>query len=237
MEYLDKINEQRLEILSNYELVKSLFPLKENIKDFYYAYAVYLDDSERSMILGWLGNDPRMLESEYSFKKGLKWFIDSHDAHTVFIQSSPVKFRAYGLWGLMSYISIYQACFIQGKNIKDIYQNDVYRHNCRTNAVVDEFLMDSRSFLLWNYQLENLLGLFYSDPKKRMEMRKGINAKKRYCWEETRALGIESKLDSSLTLYDILKERMVFGYTSLPPFKGAFTLLNLLNYYDYGILM
>ena len=84
---------------------------------------------------------------------------------------------------------------------------------------------DSKGILIWHYQLENLLGLFFNAHDRVVELMRDINAKK----VESMNLTENLRFDEKISLNDILSERMIFFNTVYPNSNGAFQLFKHLN--------
>lgn len=101
-------------------------------------------------------------------------------------------------------------------------------------AVVDAILRDSRGYILWHYQLENIIRLFYNDICRIKDFyellhmsdviagfRRGINDRKMIFVELTDKFVLQQKLLKKVTLYSVISERMLLGPTIEPNIQGA----------------
>ena len=90
-----------------------------------------------------------------------------------------------------------------------MFPHEDFAHYCfGDQPIISDILRESRGVLLWHYQLENLFRLFYLDNDKVVNLRKAINAKENAAYELSRALAI-----TQVSLYEVVKERMVLGFT------------------------
>lgn len=202
MKNLDKITERIIDVSSEQELAKSLFPVLGG-KNLKYCYAVYSNNGKYSPIIGYLTNE---LEGvNVSFKNELKVFIEKYN---------PKSFNDF-----LFFVDIYSR-FNSQPAIEDVCERKF-----KSNGMVEDILKDSRGLLIWHYQLENLIRLFYSDNEHVVRLRKDINAKKAEAWELAKKLSFSDEL----TLYDIISDRMAVDITRNPNIQGAYNLFTTIN--------
>jgi hypothetical protein len=110
---------------------------------------------------------------------------------------------------------------LHGRSFSDaIYAVETYYQAKRTGCglpdpyplrpaepVIDDLLRESRGWLLWQFQLENVCGLFMSSRTRAMEFRRRLNQRHPDAWREAARM----RTMSGRTLDDVLEERMVFG--------------------------
>jgi hypothetical protein len=92
--------------------------------------------------------------------------------------------------------------------------------------VVESILKPSQGIILWHYQLENILKLFFHPTEVEL-LRRGFCAKKPETLEKLESISI----DHSLSLVDFISNRMyVFRqYTKSPNIKGTYELFRWLR--------
>jgi len=201
---LDLIRERVMKIAENYRLISQLFPkmVPKELKKYGYAYILYLEGNAPQCIIGELATS----ENDFHYGDG--------PGFVAFLTANAPQ----GFSDVLYVIHLYKA--------KELYSGDVAKHSGFTpNAVADDMLKESRGYLLWHYQLENLIRLFETDPRKVVEIRMGINAKRANLFKQTSKF----KLSENLSLNDIVSERAFEGCTSHPNIRGAYYLLNTLG--------
>jgi len=125
----------------------------------------------------------------------------------------------------MFFLDVYDRSKSENFTLKSIYSRKF-----RKNIIVDEMLADSKGFLLWNYQLENLIGLFCFDTTKPLEMRKKLNLKN----DEYLQKAKEMEFANNFSLYDLLIQRTIRSAVTLtrnPRWYYACNLYNAVNSY------
>lgn len=73
--------------------------------------------------------------------------------------------------------------------------------------LVDEMLRDSFGIILWQYQLENVCGLFTRTRPEAVELRRHLNQKRADAWDRAEKM----LLPSGRPLAALLDERLLFG--------------------------
>lgn len=205
---LDKIREEILEIKSNSAVVKNLFSWQGDLNYYKFAYAVYVDSKEKLFIEGYWLNDLEEVQRWRGYKEELKAFLKKHSRPT--------------LTDLLFFNDAYNRCRSYG-----IETRSIYSRRFKANEVVDNILKDSRGVILWHHQLEHLLRLFYVDSRKVIQIREGLNCKRRDYWKLTEKL----HFDNNTSLCDVLNERAILSDRSLtipPRYKFAYNLFNAL---------
>ena len=207
----DIIKEDIIEITQANELLRELKIDKENYCDDYkYAYIVY-DKNAKRLIKAFWGATTDELEKWRGFAGALDKYIKKED---------PKKLVDY-----MFFLDIRTR-----SKIGNFSMEDIYGRKFEENVIVDGILADSKGFLLWPYQLENLIGLFYFDTTKPSELGKGLSVFRDEYVQEAK----EMKLKNNLSLYDVIVQRRVCDRTSLifsPRWYYAYNLYNAVNPY------
>ena len=91
--------------------------------------------------------------------------------------------------------------------------------------VIEYLLKDSKGVILWHYQLENILNIFFTKRAEVLSIRKGINAKKADVIERVNKFHISE----TTTLWDFIFSIMCLGYTVYPNIQGAYVLYDLIK--------
>jgi hypothetical protein len=176
------------------------------------VYAVYVDNEAKSRVYTYRFSGPKT-DVERNFKKELKIFIERHEARTftdfLFFVSLASPFSSYTVD-----LTVYNPTVEMLSN-----------YSFEQDPVVEGILKDTRGLLLWNYQLDNLLGLFSDHSKWIRRMAKGINTRDSRVENKVRQL----KINNKASLLDLINERMVMGFTNEPPTRGAYILFKTLS--------
>lgn len=192
----DMLKEQVLKISVNLSLISTLFTEIEDVGHFDYAHVVYLDEPRLLLITGHLFHADGREEHLLKWKKEFKEFLKAN---------KPESF-----WDTLFHLHIFPC-------------GDFDKYRFGNVPIISDILRESRGFLLWHYQLENLFRLFYLDNDKAIKFRKAITAKENEAYELSKSLMV-----GRVSLYEIIKERMVFGFTMFPNMRGACNLYNSL---------
>jgi hypothetical protein len=103
-------------------------------------------------------------------------------------------------------------------------RRDYYHDQSPTFEVFESILKPSQGIVLWDYQLENLLKIFFH-PTEVTFIRRDFNAGKIEVREKMKLVSI----NKTLSLEDLLSNRMLRNYTKLPNIKGAYELFRWLS--------
>lgn len=215
----DRIKEDIVEMTQDNKLIKELKIPENSLDDYRYVYVAY-DKDKKHLIKAMWGFTINELEKWRGLTEALGEYIE---------KENPKKLAGY-----MFFLDIYDRSKFGGLDLKDIYSRKFKR-----NAIVDELLVDSKGFLLWDYQLENLIGLFYFDTTKPLEMRKRLNLQDDGYLQKAK----EMKFAANLSLYDVLIQRTIRSNVALTRKARWYYAQNLyktLNSYimkgvDYGL--
>lgn len=211
MEAKNIIREDIVKIAQSDELLRELKIDKENCYDDYkYVYVVYGKSTKRLIKAIW-GANTNELE---------KWrgFTESFDEYIR--KENPKKLVDY-----MFFLDMHTRSKIGNFNLRDVYDRKFGK-----NVIVDEILTDSKGFLLWLYQLESLIGLFYFDTTKPSKIGKGLSVLGNEYVQEAKKM----KFTDNLSLYDVIIQRRVSDRTALifsPRWYYAYNLYNTINTY------
>jgi hypothetical protein len=95
----------------------------------------------------------------------------------------------------------------------------------KPNKIIDSILKDSHSVILWRYQLENLFTFYKRHRQEASNFIEDILQK------EGPGVDLASwiRLDSDMTLLDVIKERKKFPLKQTPDYKRAYQLYMYLN--------
>jgi len=168
---------------------------KEVFKKMTHAYVVY-DRDERYMIRVVLGSRIKELEC-------WEGFLREFDEYAKLMAPKTIQ-------DFMFFLDMYDRSRIYSFPMRTIYDREFTKE-----LVVDQILCDSQGFLLWKYQLANLLGCLVYDNTRPAEAVKILNGvsliekehipEKENFLEETKGM----KINENLTLYDVLLQRTV----------------------------
>jgi hypothetical protein len=92
------------------------------------------------------------------------------------------------------------------------------------DPLVDDLLRDSRGWLLWQYQLENICGTILRDRPAAIEMRRRLNQKRSEAWEWADSIG----LPSGRSLGEVMWSRLALGGAVPGRWSAARTLFDYL---------
>ena len=206
----DKIVERIIEVGSDKKLIQKLFAWQGELHS-KYAYAVYGEDSERRFIEGEWSNDIAELKRWLGFKEELKWYLKRCDRPS--------------LIDILFFLDMNHRC-----RCYSLKMSDVCGRQFKISGVVNDILRDSQGFLLWHYQMENLVRLFYLKREDVKAMTEGLIFQKPEHWTKAKRL----KLTNGAVLQDILKDRLVSpsGTTIAPRIMFASNLYKLVNESD-----
>ncbi len=84
-------------------------------------------------------------------------------------------------------------------------------------SAFNSLLEDSRGNIIWSYQLENILSIYFRGVADIVRMRKDINARRADAFKMLKGINIDSKM----TLCDFIEARMIFGNVTFPNVRGA----------------
>ncbi len=92
------------------------------------------------------------------------------------------------------------------------------------NPIVDSILSETKGYLLWDYQMEKLIGIFEPSGKVRREIIKDSYLRRDAFqkWASTKIL------DNSLSLYDVIEQRMISSPIVQPPMAIVYRLYRVL---------
>jgi hypothetical protein len=144
-------------------------------------------------------------------------YIDNFSAFLA--RQSPDNFR-----DLLSLLDIYHFLLFSGLFSGFTEVPDLPAHSKMTGLLADEmmesFVNDSKGYLIWHHQLENILCLNFRIREDALELRKDLNARKAEAWSRLKDIG-------SGELYSFINSRMIFGHTKKPNIAGAARLYEL----------
>jgi hypothetical protein len=204
--YTENFIEQVFQVRRNVELAAAFFPFLENADDYHYAHCIYLDG--KTLIAGTAftaSHERPSMELRSDFKNYLN-------------KTNPKTFGDFLLR-----IDLYDGVMHGYYALLDLIGLTYQKFSKR--PVVDELLEMSGGLLLWHHQLESLFALFLTDHARIVNARRSINMKKPEAFRLAKSL----KFDESLSLEDVILERMVLGTVKFPNIHGANTLYRLKN--------
>lgn len=202
MKIYQGIAERAFKIHDDISFSKTLFPGIEDIKDYLYAYCVYIDNAKITPIFGHVTNTIEEIGT-FSFKDYLEKYMTNDFQQLIFLLDS------------------YHCSIRKYQKLID----PTNRYSFQKYDVVDSLLSNSVGVLLWHYQIENLFNLFYNCKDKIVKLRKGINHKKLDAFNIAGSL----RLNDCISLEDVIDERMIYKNTCYPNHLGAFRLFKYLN--------
>jgi hypothetical protein len=187
-------------------LVDDLFLWQGKLRD-KFVYVVYSNGKKKRFIEGEWSNDLAGVRKWLGLKQDLEIFL--------------TKFSPPTLMNILFFLDIRHRC-----KCFCLEMADVYNRKFKTNDIVDDILKDSQGFLLWHYQIENLVRLFYVEREVK-EFSEGLIYKKPKYWSKAKKL----RLSDGVSLHDILKDRLIVSdRTTIPPrFHFALNLFNTLG--------
>lgn len=238
---IERIKEVTFKISSNRKLFKKLFGKRYfNSDDGAYAYAVYINDSD--LIVGYQFQNKKALGRE--FKKELADFVRFY---------KPTEYKDY-LFFLGAYprSGIQFPCIKSGQpTMKKLLSLRYVKHD-----LIDSVLSESHGFLIWDYQLYNLIKYFQNDKWEKIKQKVVDNYNKDFENNDSKKepLGGGDKgtilwllhgysfkkqyfcdllksmrFDKNLDMYDVLKERMVTGKVYAPNILEAYKLYKFMR--------
>ena len=87
-----------------------------------------------------------------------------------------------------------------------------------SKSIVDDICRPTRGYILYNYQIEQLIALFTCDQQRIEKLRRNWNKKKASSCQALQRLYVPGEEKS---LWQILKERALLGVTDAPNMHGA----------------
>ncbi len=200
---MDRIVEDVFEIGTKPKLAVTLLNAVPN-RDFenkILLHAVYTDDDEKALIYHYKFEGQKS-DVKRNFKDELAYFLKEYEP-------KPKSIKDF-----LFFLGVF--CPIKHEiTIKTISQCDV-----REYPILSDILEDTRGFLLWDYQLDFLCGLFCDVPRNAVSLRKGLNARD----SRSEDIAKKYKFNENLSLYDVINKRMVMDFTVQPNFRGAYNL-------------
>lgn len=224
---MDRIHEEIFKISDRRDVFKKLFwPNYGDEKKWPSAYAVYAGDF--SYIAGDCFKNKKELGR--SFKKELKSFIELYD---------PKRYEDF-----LFFKDAHSTYSKKDPSIKELLSWQFQR--CEP---VDAILSESRGFLLWTYQFDNLLRFFGYDEWERIKkftiknnMFRTINPAEASRWETLLMLDVgfthrknyqkfmkTLKFTDQISMYDVMKERRIKNSVHHPNIKAAYILYKTLK--------
>lgn len=198
---MDKIIEEVFEISAKPRSPMRLLPSMHD-GDFekgILLHTVYTNDDEYVYHYKFKGSQS---DIKRSFKDELAYFLKEYEP------------KPKGIKDFLFFLGIF--CPIRDEpTIKTISQYDIREH-----PIVSDILEDTRGLLLYDYQLKILCGLFCDVPRNAVILRKGLNARDPRCED----IAKKYMFNESLSLYNLVNERMVMDFTGQPNFRGAYNL-------------
>jgi len=205
------LKEEIIEIDKNKTLLNQLGDPKNFCGEFKYVYLVY-DKDKKYLIKAMWGDSAEDLEKWRGFPESFGKYVKKTNPKT--------------LGDYMFFLDAYER-----SGFYDFSLDAIYNRKFKKNNAIDEMLADSRGFLLWHYQLENLIGFFFFDNTKQLEVRKGLQSAIRR--DEYMKEAKKMKFTKNLSLYDIITERIIHKnctvITRIPRWIFAYNLYNALN--------
>jgi len=98
-----------------------------------------------------------------------------------------------------------------------------YHDQSAVFEVMGYILKQFQGIILWHYQLDNLLQIFFH-PTEVTLTRQELNAQRSETWDKMKLVSI----NKTLSLADFFSNRMLRNYTKLPNIKGAYELFKWL---------
>ena len=200
----DRLVEEIIEVRGNVGRVRALFPSLDDVERFDYAHCITLD--HKTVVVGKLVSsldEPPLMGLQDNFRDLLE------TAH-------PESFS-----DLLLMVELYDGAMSGTLGLAELL--DLISRKPPGIPVVDEVLAMSRGFLLWRHQLESLFGLFVEDTSHLPELCRGINQRRVEAFQLARSL----KFSESLSLEDLIRERMVLNHVKVPNIHGANILYEL----------
>lgn len=200
----DPLVEEIIEVRGNVGRVRALFPSVDDVERFDYAHCITLD--HKTVIVGKIVSsldEPPLVGLRSDFRNLLE------TAH-------PESFS-----DLLLMVELYDGAMSGTLGLAELL--DLISRKPPGIPVVDEILAMSRGFLLWRRQLESLFGLFVEDTSQLSELCRSINHRRVEAFQLARSL----RFSESLSLEDLIWERMVLKHVKVPNIHGANILYRL----------
>lgn len=209
---LYKVKEQYLSTKSSSDLLEQIelaIGSETNINSELepYAYAIYIDDNKKTII------DCRIFTEAVDFEQ-----LGFSNKFEDFIQSNQPKCFN----DILFLLDIYHC---NTKHFPRVSVADIQNTKFTYVPIVDELLKESKGFLIWKHQLENLYLLFNHNREEVDKFCSGISALKT---PEIFNIAKSLKFDNGISLEDVINERMALSFVKRPNIRGAFELNNLL---------
>ena len=215
---VDKLKEEVFKKSSRPRLNKELFKCKYGAG---FVYVVYTED--KRLLVDFHGIQKFKPRLGGNFKKQLTYFIKLY---------KPTSFKDF---------LFFMGAFPLSRQNPSI--SELPRWKFRKYEIIDLALSESKGFLLWDYQLKSLLNIFWdlswkqmkeeiesnplyittNDPYRNLEL--GLSLKRSYYWNLMKKL----KFSKGLTMYDVLKERMIRGAVYSPNIERAYLLYKVIT--------
>jgi hypothetical protein len=189
MTKIKNLNETILEVKKNKAIVNDLFAWQGKITEAYAYLAFYEDGKKKRFIEGDWSDDPKDLEKWLGLKEDLEAFLKKH--------------KSKNFTNILFFLDMRHSCKVLNLEISDVLK----RKFEIKSEIIDGILKDSKGFLLWRYQLENILRLFYVTRDDIQGFIKSLIRKEEKCLRECKKL----KLSEGVSLKDILDDRLLLS--------------------------
>jgi hypothetical protein len=193
------LKEEVWEICKNPDLLRKIWPNEaDDCEGATHAYALYLDNNTHLLPLTCIQSTGEMVMPRITFAT----LIERLAPHT---------------WEKLVFsCAMHDLCIMDWIAPASVGQIPICENPIdnwlvfKTNLIADEMLKDSRGAIIWAHQIHALYGLFDPRIDKMLEFRKILNAN-----NIDRLREYEGKyFISGCDLLEIIKERMIFGYTN-----------------------
>lgn len=217
---IDQIKEATFKISSNRKLFNDLYGKACYSPYFKYAYVAYTKD--KKFLWGHQASEKKELAT--NFKKELADFVKLYN---------PASFKDFLFF--MDIIPRYS---------DDLSMSELAKYKYRKYEIVDFILSESRGFLLWHYQFQQLLSFCWDkgwehimnivkiDPKTvhisdepYNQLVSGLFNRRRFYWDMMKWL----KFSNHYTMYDVLKERAIKRRIGNPNIERAYMLYKIMT--------
>jgi len=192
----DMIREELLRISENWDLISVLLNDIDYLGDYDYAYVVYVVTPKPLLVTARLYRTDWGVEQLSKSGKGFKEFLEAHKPRS--FADTLFLLHMFPHW-------------------------DFVHRGFGDQLIISDILRESRGFVLWHYQLENLFRLFYQNNDQVVKLRKAINRRENVVYELSKTLAV-----GKASLYEVLIERMGPIATSFPNMRGAYNLYHAL---------
>jgi hypothetical protein len=183
------LKEEIIEIKKNKSLVNDLFAWQGKITEAYAYLAFYEDGKKKRFIEGDWSDDPKDLEKWMGLKEDLEVFLKKH--------------KSKNFMDVLFFLDMRYLC-----KAFDLKISDVLKRKFEIKSeIIDGILKDSKGFLLWRYQLENILRLFYVTRDDIQGFIKSLIRKEKKCLSDCKKL----KLSDGVSLRDVFDDRLLQG--------------------------